>query len=167
MFVGASLQRPESCMHVESCFSPSNRAKAIHVYAGSTMTRWIVRTPLAAALISHSKNTTFLSLLQGGFGPARMTCMAKKITLATVINEMQRLHQLAMSQHAKTSGELLSLKDRIYRFESRVDQKFALIGTQISNIDDRLDTIEISIVEQKHETRIRRLEKHTNLTKAA
>ena len=52
------------------------------------------------------------------------------------------------------------IEARMDTLEQRMDYKFALVQTGLENISKRLDAIEISTIEQKHEKRIRRIEKH-------
>ena len=55
------------------------------------------------------------------------------------------------------------LDKRIDRLEVRQTNQINSLTQQIDALDERLDIIEIAIVEQNHEGRIRRLEKHTGL----
>ncbi len=81
-----------------------------------------------------------------------------KITLAMVMNHMQRMEGRIVDRIEKFE------KDAQQQFAS-VDRRLAITNAGIDEIDSRLDTIEISIVEQQHEHLISRLERHAGFIK--
>jgi predicted nuclease with TOPRIM domain len=100
--------------------------------------------------------------------------MESDITLKTVLEYIQAMRTDLGGRMDRLEGRMDRLDGRMDRLEHRMDRmelrmnrmdaKFSL---QLDAIDKRLDTIEISIVDQKHEQRITALEQHTGLVKTA
>jgi hypothetical protein len=87
----------------------------------------------------------------------------KGITLRDVVNHISTLSGKIDRVDRRLSGKIDGLTKRIGRLEVGFLTLNRMVNTmdiKLSNIDERLDTIEISIVEQKHEPRIRRIERH-------
>ena len=114
--------------------------------------------------------------------------MAKKITLNIIAQKIAslqtKMEKSSTSLENKMDAMDVSLSNQIHGLAVRMDDlevnmrlvegdmnivkgDVGLLKTGVQNIDERLDTIEIAIVEQNHEGRIRKLEHHAGLAKAA
>lgn len=89
---------------------------------------------------------------------------ATGITLKMVFEHSQLTMRETQRLHAETMKALTQLKSSL---EGRIDRLETNLTRQIDAWDERLDVIEIPMAEQKHEKRIRRLEEHAGLVKAA
>lgn len=69
---------------------------------------------------------------------------------------MQDLHQIVLKRLEQIDA----------KFTGKIDRLETRLSNQIHALDERLDSIEIVAVEQKHEPRIRRLEQHAGLSSA-
>jgi hypothetical protein len=91
----------------------------------------------------------------------KKTGRSKGITLRDVVNHISTLSGKIDGIDRRLSGKIDGLSIRIGRLETEFHTLHRTVNTmdiKLSNIDERLDTIEISIVEQQHEKRIRRIE---------
>ncbi len=77
--------------------------------------------------------------------------MTQRITLRTVLEHMQEFKN--------------SLEKKIDQLAVDLQKTKQSLSGQIDGLDQRLDSIEITILEQKHEPRIRRLERHAGFIK--
>jgi hypothetical protein len=97
-----------------------------------------------------------------------------RITLRTLLTHMQKQHGDVLVRFSRVDKRMDGIDHRLAALEGRVDtlthrfdvlqHKFDVLENKfdaaIPNIDARLDRIEIAIIEQRHEERIVRLEKH-------
>jgi DNA-binding transcriptional MerR regulator len=87
------------------------------------------------------------------------------ITLQVVLDHMQAHRNDLSGQMTSMKSELNNRIDQLdKKLSTRIDDVQFILTNQINALDDRLNSIEIAIVEQKHEERIQRLEKVTGLT---
>ena len=99
----------------------------------------------------------------------KKTTYSKGLTLRDVVNHISAVSGKIDGVDRRLSGKIDGLAGRIGRLETEFQSLNRIVNTmdiKLSNIDERLDVIEISIVEQKHEPRIRRIEKHLGMTAA-
>jgi predicted nuclease with TOPRIM domain len=93
--------------------------------------------------------------------------MAQETTLKIVL---EHIHDMRMSMEKRfdrleadvgmLKHDVLSLKQDVFNLQVKVEKNRMMLSTQIDNLDQRLDDLEIPFVEQKHEERIQRLERH-------
>jgi DNA-binding FrmR family transcriptional regulator len=79
--------------------------------------------------------------------------MAKRITLRTIVEHIQGMRNSLEGRMNRLEGKMEGMERRMVSMDRK-------LSGQIDAVDKRLDTIEISIVEQNHEKRIRRIERH-------
>jgi hypothetical protein len=82
--------------------------------------------------------------------------MADEITLKIVLDHVQGMHASLAKRMDSMEGQMHGMK-----------ADMNLLKTGVRNIDERLDRIDITMVEQNHEGRIRKLEHRAELAKAA
>ena len=80
------------------------------------------------------------------------------ITLGIILEHIQGLR-------SDLTQRMDQIKVEINHLNAKVDRYHGNVSNQIRNIDKRLDEVEITILDQKHERRITRLEAHAGLRK--
>jgi hypothetical protein len=91
---------------------------------------------------------------------------AKGITLRDVVNHITHSKQQLSSQIQEVDRKLSGRMDRMDSRMDRMERSIEWIDVHVMNIEGRLNTIEVAIVEQKHEKRICRIERHLHLSEA-
>lgn len=89
--------------------------------------------------------------------------MAPDITLRDIVQHIQGLRYDMTTRMDRLEGRMNRLEGRMDGLEERmhtVTLRLNVLSAQVENIGDAVDRIEITMVEQKHEERIQKLEAH-------
>ena len=89
----------------------------------------------------------------------------KGLTLVDVVNHIMHFKQEMNTRFDEVENRVGNKIDRLDKRMDRMEQRIEWIDVHVMNIEGRLNTVEIAIIQQKHEPRLRRVERHLKLAK--